>query len=510
MNKNITTIAVLVVGLIIAIILGTVLPTAQIEVIAITVGSVFIISCFALKEKVWLLIPATLAMTGSIPFVPGNPWIWQIMTISVAGVLVLRYIMGVRDFSYKIQLLDVMIALQFIALAQAYLRNPIGMSFFGSDMIGAKPYYQYGVVLIAYMVLASVNVTLASYKYCILLMVVIGIFDATLAVIAGFIPSIGWFLIRFYNHRVLALDQYGLSVTSLELESSRFAFCAKLGKIGLLTSATLWRPVTSINPLHPLRCLVFVAGFITALLSGFRSLLVAAALHATCGSIARKKIQDVVIGGGAAFIILAIIMMTGLARKLPYGVQRAISFVPGVEVSGEAAESATRSADWRFEMWDLALSSDRYIKNKMLGDGFGLSATEYNLAIDQQLGLVRMNAENRFDFMMAKGSYHSFLIETIRYTGVFGLLLAIIAMIYFAKFSWGLIKYYRGRQEFGYVLFVTVPMLIYPIYYVFIIGSYKSITGFSMILVQVGFLKMLDKIRRKEISESINEKIVEA
>jgi hypothetical protein len=105
---------------------------------------------------------------------------------------------------------------------------------------------------------------------------------------------------------------------------------------------------------------------------------------------------------------------------------------------------------------------------------------------------------NQQDLMLAKGSYHGFHVETIRFNGFVGLIAALVAMGIFFKYALNLIRHFRGRQEFGYVLFICMPYLIYPFYYMLVFGSYRN--AFPVVLAGAGLLKILDTIRIRELA----------
>jgi hypothetical protein len=89
-------------------------------------------------------------------------------------------------------------------------------------------------------------------------------------------------------------------------------------------------------------------------------------------------------------------------------------------------------------------------------------------------------------------------VECIRFTGIVGLILALITMGIFARTAWKLIQYYRNRPEWNYVLYLCVPFLIHPFYYMLVFGSYKN--AFPVMLATAGLLKVLDNIRRDELA----------
>jgi hypothetical protein len=101
---------------------------------------------------------------------------------------------------------------------------------------------------------------------------------------------------------------------------------------------------------------------------------------------------------------------------------------------------------------------------------------------------------------MARGSYHGFHVETIRFTGVLGLIAARISMGIFFNQALKLLRYFKGHREWGYIICICMPFLIYPFYYILVFGSYRS--GFPVVLATAGLLKMLDNIRIREIAET--------
>ena len=100
---------------------------------------------------------------------------------------------------------------------------------------------------------------------------------------------------------------------------------------------------------------------------------------------------------------------------------------------------------------------------------------------------------------MRRGSYHGFHVQTIRMTGYIGLLAVLIMLGVFLRHAWSHIQYFRGRPEWGFVLFVCVPFLIFPFYAMLVFGDYR--VGLPRVIIRAGFLKMLWNIRFAEARE---------
>jgi hypothetical protein len=109
-------------------------------------------------------------------------------------------------------------------------------------------------------------------------------------------------------------------------------------------------------------------------------------------------------------------------------------------------------------MWREALSSNRYIRNKALGDGFGLSAVEQKAQMDSVFGDKRRTKGMTIqDMMLERGSYHGFHVETIRFTGALGFVIALIGLFTFLRYAYILIRHFQGSPYWGHVLFICLP-----------------------------------------------------
>lgn len=500
-SQNITTVLVIIGALFLSVVLGTAIPSSQIEVIATVLVVTYIILLFSLKGRVWIIAVIAASASGTISFLPGNFPVWMPVIASCCAMLFFRYMIGIRELKFRFSFVDWMIVAHVLVLLQSLARNPVGLSFFGSDSIGAKSYLVHAGAVVGYFMFGLIKTQSKVFRPLVLIMAGVMCFDGLLAAVSGFLPSVGFFLAHFYN--VSAIDYSsiisGSGGNGLSLDRSRFGFLRMFGEAGMLICCSFWRPLSALSPLHPLRMMLLCLSLIAIVLSGFRSRLVSSAGWFVAGSTAWNVRRDIFIAMTISLLMLILVIMTGVSTKLPFSAQRILSAIPGVEVEAAARAQAEGSSEWRFEMWELALSSDRYIKNKLLGDGFGLSAVEHRLAMDEKLGLSGTYQFSGIEYYMAKGSYHGFHVETIRYTGVLGLLIATIILIVFAYKAWKLIIYFRGSKEFGYLLFILIPYLVYPWYFWLIFGSYKNpASGFPIVILMAGLIKMIENIKIDE------------
>ena len=484
-----------------AIYLGIAAATAQMKALAWVAGIGSVIFLLSLGRHVWVLIPISLALLGNINLIPGSPDPWWMATIAVATITAMRFLMRKTDLMTRFTWMDFAILLQVLAVGQAYMRNPTGLAILGGDVIGGKPYLTYGFAFMAYFLISTTRADLRMVKIVVIFTILMSFIDGAMFFASIFFPALAANVIPIYSGVSYIAASYGTEST--DAGEGRVVGAKFIGEAMGMAAFTLFRPITTLNPLKFIPFALMAGSIALIMVSGFRSLMFKLATVAIVSSLIRRKPVDVLIGGALAFFALVLLVTTQSAARLPFGAQRILSELPfDVGVESRAAVDADKSSDWRFEMWKLALTTDRYIHNKLLGDGFGYRADELRAALDSLAGDDRRSKQTQGtqEAMMAKGSYHGFHVEAIRMTGLLGLLCALVGMGIFLRCAWIQIGHFRGRPEWPFVLYICIPFLIYPFYLMLVFGHYKA--EFPIILVAAGMIKLLDNIRIREIAES--------
>lgn len=457
-----------------ALYLGVSAATAQVETIAWILGGLALVLLLLLGKNVWTLVPVFSVLGGTITFLPGYPSPWYAVTPVVAVMLGIRFLMRSSMFSYRFCWMDLLLVLQIIVLLQAFLRNPVTLSIFGgagTTMIGGRPYVDYAVAIFAYFMLAIVKTDPATLRKVITCMIVVMLLDSLLKAGSTFSGGLAKSIGRIYSNVDYAANVAGAGY-KVSFETTRFASFSSLSAVLGLVLFSFHRPLSCLSPLRPGRFFLACFTGIVSLLSGFRSEFIKLGCYFFAGSLIRRKASDILLGGAVVFVATALVLVTVGGTALPQAVQRAISFLP-VEVDPDIRASAEGSADWRFEMWKLVLTSDRYISNKMLGDGFGYTAAEHQAQLASEMGFGGYRGDS-IDAFIAKGSYHGWHVEAIRFTGVLGLLVGLGILLVFARHAWLLIRRHYDTSFFPYAAFIGIPFLIEPFFTLFVFGSYKG------------------------------------
>ena len=481
-----------------AVWLGVSVAQEQMTTVAWILGTLFAVLCLALKQHVWILIPATLGMKGDVNLIPGSPAPWHIMTAAAAGFTLLRILSRQQPVRFRWTGMETCLLLVALTVLQALVRNPTGLAIMGGEYAGGKAYFKYGVAFVAFLVISTADADIRSFRWAAISYILITLLDGINALITAFVPKYGQVIVQIYsNISFKAVFDNTFAADVADVRIGEFGFLgAHLG----LMACTLWRPIGAFNPRKPWRAVVAIGALVCSLLGGFRSLLARSCVDFAVGSGLRGKFIDVAIVSLIGIVGLVGVLALVPSNALPYSVQRVLTVLPGAKVRSDIAADAEGSSNVRFKVWRLALLTDRYIDNKLLGDGFNEKANEQRIRAAMMQNLNVAGAMTAEEFLLSSGSYHGFHAETIRMTGVVGLAAATAALIAFAVYGMRQIRHFRWHKEWGLVLFVCMPFLIEPFWHWLVFGSYKSY--FPGFIAMAGLLKVLDLIRRRELASA--------
>lgn len=478
--------------------LGVAAATAQLEAIAWVLGLAGLIAVLAMGKHIWVFIPIGAVLEGGINAIPGSPQPWWLATVIAAGMLTLRFVMRSKDFIFRFTWMDFAILLQVVAVGQSWIRNPAGFSLFGGDSVGGKQNIIFMMASIGYVLMSVVKTDLVMVKRVVMGMIVFSVLGGLVYVLTEASPNLAVAVLPFWSGANYSTGVAATGGVAAGLETSRFVSAVLLSKALGRATICLYIPLSLLNPLHFFRFSAFMLALALAMVSGFRSEMAMFAILFVVATLVRRRPLDLVIASFGGALLLCLLLFSGQVNKLPFGAQRILAAL-SIEVDAGAKDSGDDSSEWRFEMWREALRSDRYIKNKLLGDGLGYSAAEQRATDAAMEGDQRsLGGMSSQEMMMVRGIFHGFHVETIRCTGIFGLALALIGMGIFFRTALRMINYYRGRPEWMYVLYLCIPFLIHPFYKMLIWGAYRA--DFPLVLVGAGMLKVLDNIRFMEAS----------
>ena len=463
-----------VLAILCALLAGTLAGTGAIALLLALLGSIAVLAVvLALHDRIWILIPGFWYLTSKVGLASFTlPFSMRDLTVMlVFGVFVLLLALRVIRTHLKMGPLDWLVLLNCGYLGIVYMRNPVGTLATGSNIVGGRPYFEAVIGLMAFVVLSRMTMQPALARLLPLFSCVPQVADSLLS----------------------TTQLYSLQSFSPPLDSSsqlnRFTAFSEGAKAGMLTLLSYFPPLSLLSPGRLFRFLCFLAVCAGFAFAGFRTDIMFMGFAFAMAAYFRNGIRN------AAVVILAIVVIgaglvtlqnAGLA--LPLTAQRALSFLPG-KWDPEARNDADDSAEWRYDMWNLVVSTDTYIHNKFLGDGFGFSEYELEIMEEQQEGGSGFVGAPRQEAFLIVGDFHSGPLSAIRYVGAIGLVLYLSLLIATAGYSWNIIRRSQGTDYFPLALLVGIPAIYEPFNYVFIFGEFD--TGFPNTLFLCGMLKLL-------------------
>jgi hypothetical protein len=490
--SNIIKIFMVVVAMFLAIYLGVIVVTDQMEALLWVAAVTGLTVCIWLGRNIWLLIPATMYLNLSFPWLPGGLPPSQIAVLVVLGWCMVLIAMRKLPLEFRFTEIEIAALLLLATIFQCYVRNPVGLLAMGSTNVGAKPYFNVVVATMGAILLASLRVTPERLVSARNWMLTGSLFSWVTNSLAFFIPSVAAVTGKLLGAwgRVTQAD-FGMNVDPNAPVDSTAA--TRIGP-AVEGASLLSRWLCSVrNPframINPLWGGMVLASIAMAGLSGYRNTLIATGFTLAFATYYWGRRRAVLGASFMALIGYVLLVIINPIAPLPPNIQRTLTIIPGTW-EDKYKEDAKASSEWRVEMWKLVLFTDRYIENKYIGDGLGLTQKEYLFL--QNLGSLKMlSSEMTQERALMTQAYHSGPVQTVRVTGYVGLIVLLFAMIVVAVRAHRLILRYRGTEWFGTILFMTLHMVWHPIFFVFVFGAFKE--DMPALLMNMGILRLLEK-----------------
>ena len=481
----------LLAGLLVAVILGSAVGSSDMRLAAGLIAVIPVAIMFVkLKTNIWVLIPIGWYLTGRLPWLPLPFTVRDLCFMAVIFFFTLFFATRAFPWKRKTSTLDYLIYINLAYLASVFARNPVGFWAMQSSMVGGRPYFEIILAFGAFMILSRVQITDFIAKIFPLFSLVPAWCVGMLDVISRLIPQTGYVLNSIYS----GVGTGGATAAfqaEAELGTTRMTGLQNAGVSSIVALCAKYNPITLISPLYPQRVVMLAVAFGAIFLSGFRSALLFAFVAFLISAILRGHLKDLWVAAGVALMALVLLVsVQGSVLQLPLTMQRALSWLPG-DWDPVAVGDAEESTQWRVDMWGWAWNDDRILRDRVWGQGFGLSLDDMNLIATSlmagQGGGSLLGGSNRENFMIT-GSFHSGPLSTIKYIGIVGLALYYPLMCYMAWLAWRTCMRARETKAFTLALFVGIPIIYEPFNFVIIFGGLDG--NYSQLLFWAGLLNM--------------------
>ncbi len=363
-------------------------------------------------------------------FLPGRPALWMVMSfVGLLFAALNRSVNPDRKFIIIPSLIRPLMFLFIVVIVTAMMNGGLGVRSLGGERYGGKNYFYIFAAIAGYFVFCSQSIPRerATLYVAMFFLTSLTSFVASLAIAAG--PGF-YFLLNLFPTSE-AVDS-GTSVVSAPTGISRITglgvastaissfLLASFGIRGLFDMGKPWR------------LFLFLLTLFASAASGFRSNLILFSLVFAVLFFLEGLHRTRFLPALLALCLISTVIIIPFSDKLPWVVQRTLSFLP-VKVDPIVKQEATSSSEWRIEMWKsvLPMIPQYFFKGK----GYTLDPNELYLAVES----AYRHMDNQYAGSLLAGDYHNGPLTVIIPFGIFG----VIALAWFLTAAFRVLyKYY--------------------------------------------------------------------
>ena len=413
-------------------------------------------------------------------FLKGNPPLLQVVVIiGFTLAIIERAVNSERRFIKASAMTWPLLFTLAMAITTAELTGGIGLKTLGGDVGGGKKYLTLFIGIAMFFALTSRRIPKEKRTLYVAFLFLSGA-PAFISDLFPVLPAPLNYINLLFPPSSIHNDgtEFSLGTTRLGAFSTTASCVANylLARYGL-------RGI--IDGQHPRRLVMFGAAMLLTTLGGFRLTVISFAeviiflffmegLHRT------RLLLACVLGGTLFFAV-----MIPFANKMPYTLQRSISFLP-LNFDSAAVNDADGSKKWREQIWaDTWPKVPQYL---LLGKGYALHAEDFALMGGGAFEGVGSGFDHSLEGLAISMDYHNGPLSTLMPFGVWGMIsyLWVALATIFVLFR----NYRYGEQEIKPVnLYLFAMSLNHFIGYFFLFGSYADdigefakLTGFSIAL----------------------------
>ncbi len=448
--------------IVIAVVAAFWIAYQQFFMLALAVGvAVTAFVTVGMQRSAWILILIGWYMTGQINALPVPLSTGDVVVLLVTFSYVMQRVLG-QTSQRSMSALGVLVVINCAWVAVTFAFHPVGVRALGAETMGGRPYFEMFIGWCAYWVIVHSPESYKSVARIPLWVMASMIFSTLIGVTVYISPSITPYVWFFYSSVDISEYLGSLRAVGTETEIHRINALGPFG-VTLIQFLSAYYPLRKF--LNPVRWQFYLIalGFVAILASGYRNRLAIALAYVALAAWFHRGWREVALGGTIGAALLGLLVFgQGRLFDLPLPMQRALADFPGqwADVIGEEVRGSNARWDW----WRRLLQEGGIAKNWWIGDGFGMSETDYE--VSRHLSFE--------DSANIRGMFHNGPLTTIRYAGVVGLVLFYALMIGAAVSSVKCVRRCRGTPLLPVAIFLAVQLIWTPVHFTFIYGAYDS------------------------------------
>jgi hypothetical protein len=344
-------------------------------------------------------------------FLPGQAQIWlPVAAASFIFAVLNRAVNPEARFIYIPSIANSLLCLGAIVLITAWATGGIGLRSFGAAHYGGRNYVLLLTAIIGFFAFSSVRIPPEKAGFYVGMFFIVGL----TSIIPNIIYELGP---KFYP--LFSIFPAGFAVDQARGDYALGPGIFRIGGLGLVGPA-LWCFTLArygirgaLELTKPLRLLLLVVAAGCCVASGFRSCVIFVAMIFSALFYLEGLHKTRLLPWCIALTLLAGVILLPNANKLPWVVQRTISFLPA-KLDPIAKESADASTEWRLDIWKRAVV--QIPKYLVLGKGYNLDPNELFLAGQPN----ELSNNNASEAVLMSGDYHNGALSVIMPFGIFG------------------------------------------------------------------------------------------
>jgi hypothetical protein len=430
------------IGLLFAIILGWNIGSENYILLLLGMAMVALLSIAIFSRRYyWIVTIASSFLAGMFPILGAKFTPFQVLIAVGVGKFLIEDVVLRRATLKSTNRFNLLMIAGFMSVLTWHgIHDRFGMRFLGSSVWGGHNYVNVYVGLVAYFVTQSIPINLATWAKLPLAVFAVISFDLLIAIITTISPGSIYIIFPFYS----AVSSGGMEelITGSTTDiSSRIGAFGTFGFVLILIVFSAV-PLTQIfNPRNFFRLVCVGIGFVSTLLSGYRTSVVSVAVGLLTVGIRDLKYGVILLVALLGATLFGLSEINANVFQLPRQVQRGLAFFPG-HWDVDTARDATASNDFRQRVWKL-WGSDYFPEHPLIGRGFGFKSewskqsVYYGGAID-------------YERMVETGNLHNGLFATLDAVGITGAIFFIIWNLWILVQTFGV--GFRKGQEVGNAL----------------------------------------------------------
>jgi hypothetical protein len=154
-------------------------------------GLIGILVFFTLGPNANLVIPICFGLSGQISLLPLPFSVQQLAEILACGVFFSGVIFKASSRKVKTEQIDIIAWLNIAWLGMVFIRNPVGINALGTSLVGGRPYVDFLLSVMTYIILSRQTITPKQARIIIASSVMLSVFIASVCTIVMFIPALG-------------------------------------------------------------------------------------------------------------------------------------------------------------------------------------------------------------------------------------------------------------------------------------------------------------------------------